>query len=69
MKNLIEKWNNLSNDQKRAFADRFITHDTNLDAWVKSFENLSKLKKIRVLENIENINPTNLNYVKGSGIK
>ncbi|RRT94155.1 hypothetical protein [Empedobacter falsenii] len=68
MKELVSKWNSLTADQKRAFGDRFITHDTNLEAWNKTFEELSELKKTRVLKNIKLINSDNLNYVKGSGI-
>ena len=48
MENLIKKWNSLNGNQKRSFGDRWITHDTNLDAWNKDFEDLSNLKKKRV---------------------
>lgn len=68
MENLINKWNGLNSSQKCAFGDRFITHETNLNAWNKNFDDLSELKKKRVIENIGDINPENLNFVKGSGI-
>jgi len=68
MENSIKKWNNLNPDQKRAFGDRFITHETNLDAWANDFDSLSELKKKRVIENIGDTNPEHLNFVKGSGI-
>ena len=65
---LIKKWNSLNGNQKRAFGDRWITHDTNLDAWDKDFEDLSNLKKKRVLSSIGDIGPKDLNHVVGSGI-
>ena len=68
MENLIKKWNSLNGDQKRAFGDRWITHDTNLDAWDKDFEDLSNLKRERVLASIGDIEPKDLNLVVGSGI-
>ena len=68
MENLIKKWNLLNGNQKRAFGDRWITHDTNLDAWNKDFEDLSNLKKKRVLASIGDIEPKDLNNVVGSGI-
>ena len=68
MENLIKKWNSLNGNQKRAFGDRWITHDTNLGAWNKDFEDLSNLKKKRVLSSIGDIEPKDLNHVVGSGI-
>ena len=68
MENLIKKWNSLNGNQKRAFGDRWITHDTNLDAWNKDFEDLSNLKKKRVLASIGDIEPKDLNNVVGSGL-
>jgi len=68
MENLIKKWNSLNGNQKRAFGDRWITHDANLDAWNKDFEDLSNLKKKRVLASIGDIEPKDLNHVVGSGI-
>ena len=68
MENLIKKWNSLNGAQKRAFGDSWITHDTNLDAWNKDFEDLSNLKKERVLASIGDIEPKDLNHVVGSGI-
>lgn len=68
MENLINKWDSLTNQQKAAFGDRWITHETNLSAWAKPFDELSDLKKKRVIENIGNIEPEHLNSVKGFGI-
>ena len=63
MEALIVKWNNLNGIEKRAFGDRWITNDSNLESWNKSFEDLSDLKKKRVLSGIENVDKNNLNYV------
>lgn len=50
----ISKWNNLTATQKSEFGDRMITHDTNLQAWQKDFNDLSESKKQKILNNIEN---------------
>lgn len=42
-------WNNLTDNQKISFGDRWITHESNLKAWCKPFEELSELKKQRVI--------------------
>ena len=68
MENLIKKWDSLNGNQKRAFGDRWIAHDTNLGTWDKDFEDLSNLKKKRVLSSIGDIDPKYLNLVMGSGI-
>ena len=68
MENLIKKWDSLNGNQKRALGDRWITHDTNLGAWDKDFEDLTNLKKKRVLSSIGDIDPKYLNLVRGSGI-
>ena len=60
----IKKWNSLTSSQKRAFGDRWITHESNLDAWNKKFEDLSNLKQQRVLANINGIDKRTLNYVR-----
>jgi len=44
----METWNKLTAQQKRAFGDRFITNESNLNAWNKNFEDLSELKKRQV---------------------
>lgn len=50
----IEKWNNLPAQHKADFGNKWITHDTNLRAWCKPFEELSKLKQDSVLQSIDN---------------
>lgn len=45
-------WNNLTAQQKRAFGDRFITNNSNLESWNKDFGNLSELKQNRVIFNL-----------------
>lgn len=69
MEKLIEKWNALNDQQKAAFGDRWITHETNLRSWVKPFEELSELKKKRVLTNIEDIDVNELTNIVGFGIE
>lgn len=50
----IKKWNNLPAQHKADFGNKWITHDTNLRAWCKPFEELSRLKQDRVLQSIDN---------------
>jgi hypothetical protein len=45
----IAKWNSLTSAQKISFGDRWITHESDLTAWDKPFQNLSSLKQRRVL--------------------
>ena len=68
MENTIKLWNNLSDQKKVAFGDRYITHETNLRTWCKSFENLSELKKQRVLRDFTEANKHSLNNLIGYGI-
>lgn len=55
---IIEKWNNLTPLSKRAFGDKFISNESNLNAWNKSFNQLSDLKQNRILENSNLIGET-----------
>ncbi|WCM42418.1 hypothetical protein MG290_01745 [Flavobacterium sp. CBA20B-1] len=66
---LIKDWNNLNDQQKAAFGDRYITHDTNLRAWCKNFEDLSELKKQRVLRDFKEEYKEGLNNLIGYGIQ
>ena len=45
-------WNKLTDNEKMSFGDRWITHDSNLKAWCKPFEELSELKKERVKKSL-----------------
>jgi len=66
---LIEIWNNLPSKEKMAMGDQYITHETNLKAWDKPFDQLSKLKQKRVLQRIEEFARVGFHGVIGSGIK
>lgn len=66
---LIESWNNLSPEEKMAMGDQYIIHETNLKAWDKPFDQLSKLKQKRVLQRIEEFAKVRFHGVIGSGIK
>ena len=55
----INTWNSLTPMQKRSFGDRLITHESNLNAWNKPFNELSEIKKHRVINSV--INPKLLN--------
>jgi hypothetical protein len=52
-KDKIATWDNLPPREKRAMGAHYITHESNLNAWNKPFEQLSKLKQKRVLSYIE----------------
>ena len=49
----IDTWNNLPKREKMAMGDHYITHESDLNAWNKPFDQLSELKKERVLQSIE----------------
>jgi hypothetical protein len=52
MKTILEKinnWNNLSSSEKIRIGDFFITHESNILAWDKSFSDLSPSKQKKVL--------------------
>ena len=53
MENSIKIWDNLSSNEKMSFGERFITHESNLKVWDKLFNDLSELKKQRVISKIE----------------
>ena len=53
MQNSIKIWNNLSSNEKMTFGERFTTHESNLSVWNKLFNDLSELKKQRVINGIE----------------
>lgn len=65
---LIEKWNALTGTQKAELGDRYITHDTNLRAWVKPFNELSPLKQKRVLQSMANPNLLLPGIMIGTGL-
>jgi succinate dehydrogenase flavin-adding protein (antitoxin of CptAB toxin-antitoxin module) len=56
---LIKKWDALSAQQKAEFGNMYITHDTNLRAWCKYFNQLSELKQKRVLDSMPTYTPPN----------
>jgi hypothetical protein len=58
----MKNWDKLTSQQKKAFGDRFITHESNLSAWDKNFDELSPLKKCRVINFLPSDTST-LNYV------
>ena len=43
------QWDAMTHDQRIAIADRWITNESNLTAWDKSFNELSTLKQKRVI--------------------
>ena len=49
----IQIWNNLPESEKRAMGDHWITNESYLQAWNKPFDQLSQLKKERVLKSIK----------------
>ena len=69
METTVEKWNALTDQQRASFGDRFITHETNLSAWVKDFESLSVHKQKMILKNFPNIEVSTLNYTIGFGVR
>ena len=44
-----EQWDAMTHDQRIAIADRWITNESNLMSWDKSFNELSTLKQKRVI--------------------
>lgn len=58
----MRTWNELTAQQKRAFGDRFITNESNLNAWNKDFEDLSELKKRQVMNSLNEKMIHTLNY-------
>ncbi len=65
---LIAIWNELPAQEKMAFGDQWISHETNLKAWDKNFDELSPLKRQRVLQNVEDFSKLSNHGVLGSGI-
>jgi hypothetical protein len=65
---LIQIWNTLPAQEKMAFGTRYITHETDLRAWDKNYEELSPLKQQRVLSAVETFADVNNHCVIGSGI-
>jgi len=49
----IQIWNNLPESEKRAMGDYWITNEQYLQAWNKPWDQLSQLKKERVLKSVE----------------
>lgn len=58
----MKTWNKLTAQQKRAFGDRFITNESNLNAWDKNFEDLSEFKKRQVKKFLNDEMIHTLNY-------
>ena len=58
-----QKWNSLNAMQKRSFGTRFITHESNLNAWNKPYSELSAWKKVTVDKNLESTSVESLNEV------
>jgi DNA-binding XRE family transcriptional regulator len=65
---LISIWNRLPSQEKMAFGDTYISHDTNLRAWDKPFNELSPLKQKRVLDSVEDFSKVKFHGVIGSGV-
>lgn len=65
---LILIWNELPSQEKMAMGDHYITHETNLKAWDKKFDELSPLKQKRVLQDIEDFSKLSFHGIIGSGI-
>lgn len=63
----IQLWNNLPDQEKAAFGDMYITHESNLRAWVKDFDLLSQLKKDRVIQSIEGFSKIKDHQFRGMG--
>ena len=49
----IQIWNNLPESEKCAMGDHWITNEQHLQAWNKPWDQLSQLKKERVLKSVE----------------
>lgn len=65
---LILIWDNLHPQEKMAFGDQWISHETNLRAWDKPFSELSPLKRKRVLMSVEVFSHIKIHPMLGSGI-
>ena len=64
----INIWNKLSSQEKMAFGNQYITHETNLKAWDKEYKELSPLKQKRVLQSVEEFSKIKNHMLIGSGI-
>jgi len=64
----IKTWNELPSHEKVAMGDHYITHESNLKAWDKPYEELSPLKQKRVIQNIEDFSKVKFHGIIGSGI-
>ena len=65
---LIAIWNELPSQEKMAMGDHYISHETNLKAWDKPFDELSPLKQKRVLQSVESFSKLKFHWIIGSGI-
>ena len=65
---LIVIWNELPAQEKMAMGDHYISHETNLKAWDKQFDELSPLKQKRVLQSVEDFSKISNHGILGSGI-
>lgn len=63
MEKIELKWDSLTDAQKRAFGDRWVTHESNLNAWAKPYRDLSNFKKSCVDKSILSTDVKTLNYV------
>lgn len=64
---IITKWNGLTATEKMGMGDRMITHESDLHAWNKNFDDLSDAKKEMVIKNMEKYNPS-FTMTKDSGL-
>lgn len=65
---LVAIWNELPAQEKMAMGSLYITHETNLRAWDKSFHELSPLKQTRVIQSVEEFVKISNHCMLGSGI-
>lgn len=65
---LIAIWNELPAQEKMAMGDMYISHETNLKAWDKPYDELSPLKMKRVLQSVEAFSKVKIHPIIGSGI-
>lgn len=64
---VITKWDGLTATEKMGMGDHMITHESDLNAWNKNFDDLSDGKKEMVIKNIEKYNPS-FTMTKDSGL-
>lgn len=67
LQEITTKWNGLTATEKMGFGDRMITHESDMYAWNKEFEELSDSKKEAIMKNIKGYNP-DFTHTKDSGL-